>query len=189
MVKYIMRKLFILLVLVVVAGAMTSCLEYKEPQYSPQIYRSFFYVNPLFKGDTIVGAKDTLDLIYDADDDSYELDTVYLGDTVMFASTFYTVTNNLVAVEMKWDTADMHLWYLTNAEIDKVLMRTDTVGSYTCTMHFNPGYNRVTYPIYFTPKKRGGMKLKLSVESDSDFPIHSVLIYIPAIEARVAKED
>ena len=189
MVKYIMRKLFILLVLVVVAGAMTSCLEYKEPQYSPRIYRSFFYVNPQFKGDTLVSFQDTLGVSYDNEEDAYVLDSVFLGDTVMFASTFYTVTNNLVAVEMKWDTADMHLWYLTNSEIDKMLMRTDTVGSYTCTMHFNPGYNCETYTIYFTPKKRGGMKLKLSVESDSDFPIHSVLIYIPAIEARVAKED
>lgn len=184
-----MRKFYILLVLVVVAGAMTSCLEYKEPQYSPQIYRSNFYVNPQFQGDTVVGAKDTLDLIYDADDDSYELDTVYLGDTVMFASTFYTVTNNLVAVEMKWDTTEMDLWYLTTADIDKALLKTDTVGNLTCTMRFNPGYNRVTFPIYFTPKERGGMKLKLSVESDSDFPIHSVLMYIPAVEAPVETEE
>ncbi len=184
-----MRKLYIFLVLVVVAGAMTSCLEYKEPQYSPQIYRSEFYVNPQFQGDTVVGAKDTLDLIYDSDDDSYELDTVYLGDTVMFASTFYTVTNNLVAVEMKWDTTEMDLWYLTTADIDKALLKTDTVGNLTCTMRFNPGYNRVTFPIYFTPKERGGMKLKLSVESDSDFPIHSVLLYIPAVEAPVETEE
>ena len=184
-----MRKFYILLVLVVVAGAMTSCLEYKEPQYSPQIYRSNFYVNPQFQGDTVVGAKDTLDLIYDADDDSYELDTVYLGDTVMFASTFYTVTNNLVAVEMKWDTTEMDLWYLTTADIDKALLKTDTVENLTCTMRFNPGYNRVTFPIYFTPKERGGMKLKLSVESDSDFPIHSVLLYIPAVEAPVETEE
>mgnify|MGYP003520879274 FL=1 len=184
-----MRKFYILLVLVVVAGAMTSCLDYKEPQYSPQIYRSNFYVNPQFQGDTVVGAKDTLDLIYDADDDSYELDTVYLGDTVMFASTFYTVTNNLVAVEMKWDTTEMDLWYLTTADIDKALLKTDTVGNLTCTMRFNPGYNRVTFPIYFTPKERGGMKLKLSVESDSDFPIHSVLLYIPAVEAPVETEE
>ena len=184
-----MRKFYILLVLVVVAGAMTSCLEYKEPQYSPQIYRSNFYLNPQFQGDTLVGAKDTLDLIYDADDDSYELDTVYLGDTVMFASTFYTVTNNLVAVEMKWDTTEMELWYLTTADINKAILKTDTVGNLTCTMRFNPGYNRVTFPIYFTPKERGGMKLKLSVESDSDFPIHSVLLYIPAVEAPVETEE
>ena len=77
----------------------------------------------------------------------------------------------------------MNLWYVTTADIDKELLKTDTVGHYTCTMRFKPGYNRVTFPVYFTPKERGGMKLKLSVESDSDFPMHSVLIYIPAIEA------
>lgn len=75
------------------------------------------------------------------------------------------------------------------ADIDKALLKTDTVGNLTCTMRFNPGYNRVTFPIYFTPKERGGMKLKLSVESDSDFPIHSVLIYIPAVEAPVETEE
>lgn len=184
-----MRKLFIFLVLVVVAGAMTSCLEYKEPQYSPQIYRSTFYVNPQLQGDSVVGFKDTLDLIYDAATYSYKLDTVYLGDTVMFASTFYTVTNNLVSVEMKWDTTDMKLWCLIEDEITKVLHKTDSIGEYLCGMHFNPGYNRVTFPIYFTPKEQGGMKLMLSVESDSDFPIHSVLLYIPAVEAPVETEE
>ena len=178
-----MRKFYILLVLVVVAGAMTSCLEYKEPQYSPQIYRSTFFVNPQLQGDSVVGFKDTLDLIYNADNDSYKLDTVYLGDTVMFASTFYTVTNNLVSVEMKWNTKEMDLWYRTTADIDNALLKTDTVkldtlDNLACTMRFNPGYNRVTFPIYFTPKKQGDMKLMLSVKSDSDFPIHSVLLYV-----------
>ncbi len=184
-----MRKFYIFLVLAVVAGAMTSCLEYQEPQYSPQIYSSSFYVNPQFLGDSLIGAEDTLNLIYDSDDDLYEMDTVYLGDTVVFATTFYTVTNNLVSVEMKWDTTDMKLWCLIEDEITKVLHKTDSIGEYLCGMHFNPGYNRVTYPIYFTPKKRGGMELKLSVESDSSFPTTSVSIYIPATDKPVAKED
>ena len=184
-----MRKLLLFSILAVVASAMTSCLEYKEPQYSPQIYGSTFYVNPQFEGDSLVGAQDSLSLFYDAEDDSYEMDTVYIGDTIMFVNTYYTVGNNLVAVEMKWDTTEMNLWYATTADIDKALLKTDTVGHYTCTMRFKPGYNRVTFPVYFTPKERGGMKLKLSVESDSDFPMHSVLIFIPAIEAPIAKED
>ena len=187
-----MRKLFIFLVLVVVASAMTSCLEYREPQYNPQIYSSFFYVNPQFSGDSVVSAKDTLDLVYDAEDGSYELDTVYLGDTVLFACTFYAVANNLVAVEMKWDTTEMKLWCDIHEDIKKAFderYKPDSIGNYLCGMHFNPGYNRVTFPIYFTPKERGGMELKLSVESDSDFPQNSVLIYIPAEEARITQED
>jgi hypothetical protein len=184
MVKYIMRKLFILLVLVVVAGAMTSCLEYKEPQYSPQIYRSFFYVNPQFNGDTIVGAKDTLDLIYDADDDSYELDTVYLGDTVMFACGFNTRTSNLVAVELKWEKDFLNLWYLLTDDTKKALR--DITDIDNGKLYFNPGYNRVSFPVYFTPKVQGGMNLKLAVESDSEFPVSSVSLYIPAKERVVA---
>ena len=185
-----MRKLFIFLVLVVVASAMTSCLEYREPQYNPQIYSSFFYVNPQFKGDSVDSAKDTLDLVYDAEDGSYELDTVYLGDTVLFACTFYAVANNLVAVEMKWDTTEMKLWCDIHDDIIKAFKdKPDSIGNYLCGMHFNPGYNRVTYPIYFTPKEQSGMELKLSVVSDSDFPQNSVLIYIPAKEARIVQED
>ena len=183
-----MRKLLLFSILAVVASAMTSCLEYKEPQYSPQIYGSTFYVNPQFEGDSLVGAQDSLSLFYDAEDDSYEMDTVYIGDTIMFVNTYYTVGNNLVAVEMKWDTTEMNLWYLTTTEIDKALYKTDTVGNCTCTMRFNPGYNRVTFPIYFIPKARGGMNLKLSVESDSEFPISSVLFYIPVIEKPVETE-
>ena len=56
-------------------------------------------------------------------------------------------------------------------------------------LYFNPGYNRVSFPIYFTPTVRGGMTLKMSVESDSDFPISSVLIYIPAIERPVETQE
>ena len=184
-----MRKLLFLAVLIVMACAMTSCLEYEPPQVNPSIYRSAFFVNPQFQGDSLVGFKDTLGIIYDAEDDSYEMDTVYLGDTVMFICEFVSQPNNLVAVEMKWDTTEMNLWYLTTADIDKAISRTDTVGSYTCTMHFNPGYGRVPFPIYFTPKQRGGMKLKLSVESDSEFSTNSVLMYIPAAEAPVETED
>ena len=146
-------------------------------------------MNPQFKNDTLVSFKDTLDLFYDNEEDAYVLDSVFLGDTIMFVGIFDAVVNNLVAVEMKWDTTEMDLWYLTTADIDKALLKTDTVGNLTCTMRFNPGYNRVTFPIYFTPKERGGMKLKLSVESDSDFPMHSVLIYIPAIEAPLESEE
>ena len=172
-----MRKLFLLLTVII---AMTSCLETTEPQYSPHIYSSSFFVNPVFEEDSLVGFKDTLSLFYDAEDNSYELDTVYLGDTVMFATTYYTVNSDLVSVKMEWNEQEMDLWYTLTPEIENVLIKDSTtkVGH----LYFAPGYNRVTFPVYFSPTQRGGMTLKLTVESTSEFPTNSILFYIPAIE-------
>ncbi len=171
------RQLFILLVLLV---AMCSCNWHTEPQYSPHIYSSSFFVNPVFEEDSLVGFKDTLSLFYDAEDNSYELDTVYLGDTVMFATTYYTVNSDLVSVKMEWNEQEMDLWYTLTPEIENVLIKDSTtkVGH----LYFAPGYNRVTFPVYFSPTQRGGMTLKLTVESTSEFPTNSILFYIPAIE-------
>ncbi len=171
-----MRKLFLLLTVVV---AMTSCST-TEPQYSPEIYTSYFYVNPIFKGDSLVSAKDTLSLSYDSQDGSYELDTVYIGDTISFASAYYTVNSDLVAVKMVWDTLYMNLWYNLTDSIEAAL--TSQTKLETGQLYFAPGYNRVSFPISFSPIKKGGMTLKLTVESTSEFPSNSVLFYIPAIE-------
>lgn len=171
-----MRKLFLLLTVVV---AMTSCSTI-EPQYSPEIYTSYFYVNPIFKGDSLVSAKDTLSLSYDSQDGSYELDTVYIGDTISFASAYYTVNSDLVAVKMVWDTLYMNLWYNLTDSIEAAL--TSQTKLETGQLYFAPGYNRVSFPISFSPIKKGGMTLKLTVESTSEFPSNSVLFYIPAIE-------
>ncbi len=171
-----MRKLFLLLTVVV---AMTSCST-TEPQYSPEIYTSYFYVNPIFKNDSLISAKDTLSLSYDSQDGSYELDTVYIGDTISFASAYYTVNSDLVAVKMVWDTLYMNLWYNLTDSIEAAL--TSQTKLETGQLYFAPGYNRVSFPISFSPIKKGGMTLKLTVESTSEFPSNSVLFYIPAIE-------
>ena len=172
-----MRKLFLLLIVIV---AMTSCLGTTEPQYSPEIYSSYFCVNPIFKGDSLVSAKDTLSLEYDSQDGSYELDTVYIGDTVTFASAYYTVNSDLVSVKIDWDTLYMNLWYDLTDSIEAAL--TSQTKLETGQLYFAPGYNRVSFPISFSPIKKGGMTLKLTVESTSEFPSNSVLFYIPAIE-------
>jgi hypothetical protein len=172
-----MRKLFLLLTVVV---AMTSCLESTEPQFSPHIYSSSFFVNPVFEEDSLVGFKDTLSLFYDAEDKSYKLDTVYLGDTVMFSTTYYTVNSDLISVKMEWNEQKMDLWYNLTPDIEKALINDSTTKA--GHLYFAPSYNRVSFPVYFSPTQRGGMTLKLTVESTSEFPTNSVLFYIPAIE-------
>lgn len=176
-----MRKLVLLVVLVL---SITSCLDNTNPQFSPEIYTSYFYVNPVFVGDSLVSAKDTLDLRYYSEDGSYEMDTIYVGDTVMFASAFSSVANNLVAVKLDWDSTRMHLWFPLTEDVVKVLTnQSDTLAG---RLYFKPGYNRVSFPVYFSPLDRGGMNLKLTVESDSEFSSSSVLFYVPV---KPSKED
>ena len=171
------HQLFGLLCLLV---ALNSCNWSTEPQYSPQISRSAFFVNPVFSGDSLVGWKDTLSLSYDSQDSSWDMDTVYLGDTVMFASSYYTVNSDLVSVKMEWNHQEMNLWYKLTQDIEKVLVNDSTTQ--TGHLYFAPGYNHVSFPIYFTPIQKGGMTLQLTVESTSEFPTNSVLIYIPVKE-------
>ena len=179
-----MRKSFVFAVLVVIATIMGGCLGYDEPQFSPSISSSSFYVNPVFEGDSLIGAQDTLSISYDSEDDTYDLDTVFIGDTVLFASSFYTYNSNLVAVELKWEKDFLNLWYPLTESITQALRDTSSVEN--GKLYFEPGYNRVSFPVYFTPKVRGGLNLKLTVESDSEFPISTVQLYIPAKERVVA---
>ena len=179
-----MRKLFFPSVLVAIVAVMTSCFEYTEPQFSPSISSSIFYVNPVFEGDSLVSAQDSLDMMYDADADTYDLDTVFIGDTVVFAPTFYTYNSNLMSVEMKWEQDYLDLWYNLTDDITNVLRDTSNVED--GKLYFESGYNRVSFPVFFTPKVQGGLKLKLTVESDSEFPISTVSLYIPAKARAVA---
>ena len=171
-----MRKLFLLLTVVV---AMTSCLESTEPQFSPYISGSFFYVNPVFEGDSMVSAQDTItDLFYDADDETYDLlDTIYIGDTVMFAAKFYTYNSDLVSVKINWNKNHMDVWYfLTDSTQNALTSDSDTTNG---KLVFDPGYNAVSFPLYFTPLVKGGLNLKLTVTRTSYYPTTSAEFYIP----------
>ena len=170
------RQLFILLVLLV---AMCSCNWYTEPQHSPSISGSFFYINPVFDGDSMVSAQDTItDLFYDADDNTYDLmDTIYIGDTVMFAAKFYTYNSDLVSVKIDWDKHHMDVWYfLTDSTKNVLTSESDTTNG---KFVFDLGYNAVSFPLYFTPLVKGGLNLKLTVTSTSYYPTSSTKFYIP----------
>ena len=55
---YFMRKPFtILLTLAAIAFTISSCdWLHGESDQSPEIYSSYFYVNPVFEGDSIISA-------------------------------------------------------------------------------------------------------------------------------------
>lgn len=176
-----MRKSFFIISLIALTISFTGCLNVPEPQYSPEISGSYFYVNPRFTGDSLVGAKDTLEyLFYDADEATYNIDTVYMGDTVMFAAYFYTFTSDLVSVKVDWEKNHLNLWYqLTDSTKNAMTSESDTING---KFVFDLGYNGVSFPLFFTPVVKGGTNLKLTVTSNSEFPTSSVKFNIPVQE-------
>ena len=174
-----MRKLFVLLSVLVVALMMTGCLNQVQADYTPEISCSYLYVNPVVNGDTILGAKDTLLLTYDMKENSFITDTLALGDTVMLSAAYYTVSNNLVSVKIKWDSTETALWYTLNEKIEKVL--TDRSDVAAGQLYFNPGYNLVAFPIYVSPLQVGKTSFSLTVESDSKFSTYSLNFTLPVV--------
>lgn len=99
-----MRKSILLLSLVVVALSMNSCFNNLESHTTPQIMFGHVYVNPQFSNDTLISAKDTLLDKYNYELGLSYLDTMQLGDTVMFNSLFSSDMNNLVNITASFDT-------------------------------------------------------------------------------------
>ena len=176
-----MRKLFVLISVLIVALAMTGCLNNVQSDHTPEIKCSYLYVNPVFNGDTVVGAKDSLRVAYDMKDNVYVTDTFFLGDTLVFTSAYYTVDNNLVAIKIDWDTIETALWYPLGEKIEKVL--TDRSDIAAGQLYFNPGYNLVAFPIYVSPKRVGKTSFSLTVESDSKFSTYALRFTMPVVQA------
>jgi hypothetical protein len=177
---YFMRKPFIFLIsLVVVMFTMTSCDWLTgESDQSPEIYSSYFYVNPVFEGDSIISAQDTLYAHQSTEVETvYQMDSLTLGDTVFFAPTFYTHSQDLVSIKIDWDTAYFDFTMSIPESISKHLTNQSDITK--GQLFFNPGFNRVSFPCYFTAKEYGRLPLKLTVASTSQFSPTSVTINIP----------
>ena len=174
-----MRKPFIFLIsLVVVMFTMTSCDWLNGgSDHSPEIYTSYFYVNPVFEGDSIIGAKDTLNIFSTDIEDSYRMDSLAFGDTVNFAAVFYSYEQDLVSVKIEWDSTRMDFSMNLFDDINKhITPQSNIKGG---ILYFNPGYNRVSFPCSFTAKESGVLPLKLTLASTSEFSPTSVLLPIP----------
>ena len=166
-----MRKILFASMMCVIACVMTGCLDNVKSDYTPEIYVTPLYVNPYYVNDTL-HARDTLQIHYDAKAEKNVSDTIQLGDTVMVGTIFYSAENNLVATRIEWDSTAVRVWPTVNAEIKKAL--SDTTNIDMGILLFNPGYNMVSYPIYFVPQKTGSHSVKITVESDSKYSPVSV---------------
>lgn len=174
-----MRKSILLLSLVVVALSMNSCFNNLESHTTPQIMFGHVYVNPQFSNDTLISAKDTL---LDNNDELglLYLDTMQLGDTVMFNSLFSSGMNNLVNITASFDTVNVQLWFGLDVNDEKIKNALAS-GSRPekGVLNFNPMYQIVTFPIYIVPQKTGVHAIKITVTSDSKYPTYSAPFMLP----------
>ena len=171
------KSIFSLLALAVV---ITSCIDTTGVQTTPEMLLGNVYINPQFEGDSLIGAKDTLYDHYNELDGLIYLDSLKLGDTIMFPALFSANMNNLVSVSAKYDTLKMNMWFDVNLEDETVkkALKADSDPE-KCMLLFNPMYNMVTFPIYIVPMETGGHPIKLTVNSDSKYPSYSVAFVVP----------
>lgn len=171
------KSIFSLLALAVV---ITSCIDTTGVQTTPEMLLGNVYVNPQFVGDSLISAKDTLEDHYNTEDGLIYLDTLQLGDTVMFPALFSSNMNNLVSVQAKFDTLKVNMWFDIDPEEEAVKKALTAESNHMKgILYFNPMYNYVTFPIYIVPMETGGHPIKLTITSDSQFPSYSVAFVLP----------
>ena len=172
------KSLFSVLLL---ACVMTSCLDNVESHSTPEMGFGLLYVNPIFVNDTLVGAKDTLGEHYNLELGMSYLDTLQLGDTLMFPAAFASRMNYLVSINATYDTTRVNLWFgvnMDNESVKKVLLESSKPEK--GILLFNPTCMRyVEFPIYIAPTEAGSYPIKISVISDSKYSTRHAIFTLP----------
>lgn len=179
-----MKKVFVIL-LASVGLMLTSCVNNVHSDYTPYIVFSDMYINPIFHGDTLVSAEDTMKFKFDNDLNAYIMtDTLSVTprDSVAFALAFCSLGNDLVATRINFDTTTVNLQVTLNKEITDVL--TEQSNFRLAQLHYKPGYNAVSFSAGFVPLKEGTHKIEFVVESDSKYsPVRYVFLQ-PVVATR-----
>ena len=175
-----MRSYIRIIILAVVTFTMNSCWEHLAPQSTPSIIVSNLYINPIFSGDTLVGAQDTLRFSNDPITGQKITDTMRLGDTAVMAGLFTSYHNNLTTIVTKADTNKINFWYavdMSTPENQKLLSESSNPAK--GYLLFKGLCQQYTFPIFFVPQKAGSHAIQIGVSSDSQFPNNSATFSIP----------
>jgi len=171
-----MKRLFIPLALVMVL-VLPSCLKNKA-EYTPYISFSHFILNPVYHGDTLVWAEDTLNVTIN-EDDQFVLDTVEVGDTIVFAVGYGSYANDLQAARiLVSDSTGMRYSVLLNEAIRSVLVSEQVDGS-GVNLELQSGYNYLAFPAGCKILKSGTHRVEFKVESDSKYSPNSYIFLQP----------
>jgi len=155
------------------------CLSCKVDQasFTPFIQVSYFYLNPVYLADEIVGADDTLNIVFE--NGVYVLDSISKTDKVTFAAAFGSYGNDLTAIRCNFDTTQlaMEAPATQSASFKQVLSPYSDFRN--LQLEVNPSYNYVSFPITYRPMESGVYQFELVVESDSKFSPSSITFAQP----------
>lgn len=157
-----------------------SCTTKSE--FTPYISFSSFLRNPVLSGDTIIGCQDTIQIAEDSQLKAFVLDTIGLGDTAVFVVGFGSRGNDLISATIETDTMAMSFRCSLNDVIRGVLRPSSSEKD--MRFDFVSGYNFVSFPVFYVPKKMGAHKMVFTVNSDSKFsPVsYTIIQYVAAKE-------
>jgi len=137
------------------AFVLTGCLE-GSSNYTPTIATSYFISST---GDTLSGS-------YNSTDGSYDMDTMYVGDTIQFAIAFNAYTNSLIYTKVGWDSTYVKLWSEVDDDFMKALTKESVFDDLLLYYVDNCSYS--IFPVYFIPIKEGNSKLSFTVNSNAE---------------------
>jgi len=171
-----MTKRFILLYALAAALILVSCQENRQLKSTPYIAMSYLMVNPITHGDTLVGAQDTLGVRFLADSNLYLLDTLVLGrdSMVRFTAAFGSYSNNLMSACILSDTTALKFSAHLNEDILNVLVEPSSPEE--VKLYLTPGYNYLSFPVVYRPRRAGTYDFTLMVESDAGSGYSPVLL-------------
>lgn len=172
-----MRKSIICLLCAVCA--LTGCIDNVHSDYTPEIYATSLFLSPQFRNDSLVAAADTLYWSLQKNSSSLTTDTLQVGDTCVFGTTFYAVGNALQSVAIAWDTAAVQMWFTLPQSIKEVLSDTTQLQQGLLPFPASSNYNLVSFPLFFTPRTSGTCEFQLTVSSDSKYSPVTLSFAIP----------
>jgi len=155
-------KTFRWCLLVLVALCSWSCKQ-STAEFTPYIQVSYFYLNPVFEGEKIVSAADTLSVRFM--DGAYVIDSINRDDKVVFQVHYGSYANELVAARIVFDTTQLNMYPKLSQELQSVLLPSSDVRN--IQLYINPGCNGLSFPVIYQPMQSGTFQFGLICESDS----------------------
>lgn len=160
-----MRKILSILFLSLL---LCSCFKNSGSDYTARIYISDFVLQDSLR-------TDTFSLHWNAEG-FRQVDTLTVGDTLLFAVEFDAIGDNLLSAKLSWDTSSLALYTLAYSSVSEVLL--ETSDSAACKFDLPTGYNIMALPFYCSPKREGAVSVGFHVETDSKFSPVEDKIYI-----------
>lgn len=151
-----MKRIYIFILMTLAIGVSSCHFLDGSSNYTPKV-TAYNFQNT--KGDTLY-------VHYNSKLETYSLDTMSVGDTVLFSVLYHSYENNLVSMGIDYDKNALDLKAFIGDTLASVLKpSSDTT---LVRLDMQTGYNTVGMPVRMIPLKEGASKLTFSVTSDAE---------------------